>query len=81
MKRENFNQNWRFTDLTLAKEPQLITLPHDAMIHQARDAANPSGSAQAYFLGCSYRYEKTFDAPAKWESQHILFQGDSVKIS
>ena len=78
MKRENFNQNWRFTDLTLAKEPQLITLPHDAMIHQARDAANPSGSAQAFFPGGSYRYEKTFDAPVKWESQHILFQFEGV---
>ena len=78
MKRENFNQNWRFTDLTLAKDPQPVTLPHDAMIHQARDASNPSGSAQAYFPGGSYRYEKTFEAPAVWKNQHILFQFEGV---
>lgn len=52
-----------------------VTLPHDAMIHEARKADNPSGSAQAYFSGGKYVYENTFEKPA---AEHVLFQFEGV---
>ena len=75
MKRENFNENWHFIDQSLGKEPQHVTLPHDAMIHQVRKADNPSGSAQAYFPGGAYVYEKTFENPG---AEHMVFQFEGV---
>ena len=68
MKRESFYENWMF-------EGKSITLPHDAMIHRERKADAPSGSAQAYFPGGKYVYEKVF---AKPEAEHVLFQFEGV---
>lgn len=52
-----------------------VTLPHDAMIHESRRADNPSGSAQAYYPGGKYVYEKTFERP---EAEHVTFQFEGV---
>lgn len=68
MKRICFNSGWTCNGT-------LVTLPHDAMIHQSRKADNPSGSAQAYFPGGKYIYEKKFLKP---EDEHILFQFEGV---
>lgn len=76
MQKTNFNSGWKFAKQGESLQP--VTLPHDAMIHQVRDAANSSGSAQAYFPGGSYQYEKTFTAPAEWEGQHIVLQFEGV---
>lgn len=71
MKKTSFNQNW-----TCNGAP--VRLPHDAMIHEIRDAGNPSGSAQAFFPGGTYVYEKVFSVPAEWEGQHLLLQFEGV---
>ena len=76
MQKQNFNIGWKFAKQGEALQP--VTLPHDAMIHQVRDATNLSGSAQAYFPGGSYQYEKIFTAPAEWEGQHIVLQFEGV---
>ena len=73
MKRESFNNNWRFAKQGGEIKP--VTLPHDAMIFETRDPAAPSGSAQAYFPGGAYVYEKTF---AKPEAEHVLLQFEGV---
>ena len=52
-----------------------VVLPHDAMIHETRKADNPSGSAQAYFPGGKYVYEKTFSKPA---AEHVTFQFEGI---
>ena len=68
MKRLCFNTGW-----TCNNKP--VTTPHDAMIHKARRADNPSGSAQAYFPGGNYVYEKTFHKP---DAEHVVFQFEGV---
>ena len=68
MKRTCFHTGWTCNGAA-------VTLPHDAMIHEIRKADNPSGSAQAYFPGGSYVYEKTFEKPGE---EHVLFQFEGV---
>lgn len=68
MKKTCFNLNWMCNGDSL-------TLPHDAMIHETRKADNPSGSAQAYFPGGKYVYEKTFSKPT---AEHVTFQFEGV---
>lgn len=68
MKKINFNANWYCNG-------KPVTLPHDAMIHEERKADNPSGSAQAYFPGGTYVYEKTFEKP---NAESVVFQFEGV---
>lgn len=68
MKKLCFNTDW-----TCNGAP--VTLPHDAMIHENRRADNLSGSAQAYFPGGKYVYEKTFERP---DAEHVTFQFEGV---
>ena len=68
MKKCSFNNGWSCNGTA-------VTLPHDAMIHEIRKADNPSGSAQAYFPGGKYVYEKIFLKP---EAEHVLFQFEGV---
>ncbi len=68
MKKLNFNLDWTCNGVA-------VTVPHDAMIHEPRVAGNPSGSAQAYFPGGTYVYEKRFQKP---EAEHMLFQFEGV---
>lgn len=68
MKRQSFNDNWMF-------DGQLVTLPHDAMIHGERRPDAPSGSPQAYFPGGKYVYEKRFQRP---DAKHVLLLFEGV---
>lgn len=68
MKKVSFNDNWTCNGTA-------VTLPHDAMIHEARCAENPSGSGGAFFSGGSYVYEKSFSCP---EAEHVLIQFEGV---
>lgn len=75
MRKIDFNENWTFK----TKERQInnLTLPHDAQLLDGRMADSPGGSGHGYFLGNIYEYEKHFEVPADWASQHIeiLFEG------
>ena len=68
MKKLCFNTGWTCNGAA-------VRLPHDAMIHERRKADNPSGSAQAYFPGGKYVYEKTFERP---DAEHVTFQFEGV---
>ncbi len=68
MKKSNFCCGWICNG-------QTVTLPHDAMIHRDRVPGHASGSAQAYFPGGSYVYEKTFEKP---NAEHVVFQFEGV---
>lgn len=74
MKKTDFNANWTFCKQGFANV-QPVTLPHDAMIHEERSPQNLSGSAQAFFPGGKYVYEKTFPRPA---AAHVLLQFEGV---
>ncbi|MBD5393267.1 MAG: glycoside hydrolase family 2 protein [Lachnospiraceae bacterium] len=68
MKKISFNSGWRCNGAD-------VIVPHDAMLHQKRDPKSPTGSAQAFFPGGSYVYEKSFQKP---EEKHVLFQFEGV---
>ena len=68
MKKQSFNDSWSCNG-------QSVTLPHDAMIHLERKDGNLSGSAQAYFPGGKYVYEKRFQRP---EAEHARIQFEGV---
>ena len=68
MKKQSFNENWRCNG-------QPVTLPHDAMLHGERRPDAASGSAQAYFPGGKYVYEKRFLRP---EAQRVILQFEGV---
>ena len=80
--RENKNQidfckNWEFSKIG-DEGSMLVTLPHDAMIHEKREAECESGSAGAYFPGGVYEYKKTFDVPTEWEGKKVLIRFEGV---
>ena len=68
MKRISFNTGWTCNSAA-------VTIPHDAMIHESRQADAPSGSAGGYFPGGTYVYEKTFKKP---DAAHVIFQFEGV---
>lgn len=73
----DFNRNWTYC--REGEEVQIpVTLPHDAMLHEARQADAESGSAGAYFPGGIYLYRKEFDVPAEWAGSQILVRFEGV---
>ncbi len=71
MIRYNFNDNWSCN----GKD---VSLPHDAMILEARQADAPGGSAVGFFPGGKYTYEKKFDLPADWAGKNVKLQFEGV---
>ena len=76
MQKIGFNDNWQFHKQGYTNT-QTVILPHDAMIHEAREPDGTGGSGHGYFPGGIYVYEKTFTAPAEWAEGTIslLFEG------
>ncbi|MBP5236192.1 MAG: glycoside hydrolase family 2 protein, partial [Clostridia bacterium] len=68
MKKISFIDNWLYNG-------SRITLPHDAMLHEARDQKAACGSAGAFFPGGEYVYEKKFEKP---DAAHALLQFEGV---
>jgi hypothetical protein len=77
MKKQEFNSQWLFKKVD-SKDVQIVDVPHDAMIHEKRDANATGGSGLAYFPGGMYSYEKTFDVPMDWKEQYVLFEFEGV---
>lgn len=76
MKRESFNDGWKFGKQ--GEEKRKVFLPHDAMQLEQRSADAKGESACAYFPGAVYEYEKTLKVPADWEGKHVLLQFEGV---
>lgn len=74
MRKQPFNSDWSFSKQSV-EGTQLITLPHDAMIHALRDPSAACGSAGAFFPGGRYVYEKRFSRP---DAEHVLIQFEGV---
>ena len=68
MKKKSFQENWTCNE-------KAVTLPHDAMLHEARNPKAASGSAGAFFPGGHYVYEKKFQRP---QAEHVVFQFEGV---
>lgn len=76
MRKINFCKDWQFSKI--GGPVRSITLPHDAMLEEKRNANAPSGSAGAYFVGGEYIYTKQFTVSSDFEEKHYLLQFEGV---
>ena len=74
---EDFGSGWTYWSDN-QPEKVAVTLPHDAMIGQARRADAPSGYGSAYFPADVYHYEKSFDVPRAWLEKHVSLHFEGV---
>lgn len=84
MKRESFNSGWLFyhgggtaLERTIkgAQQPIPVTLPHDAMIGQARNAQTPTGNATGYYPAETVHYTKEFEWDGDAGAAYLEFEG------
>ena len=53
---KKINERWLFEK---ADTTVMVDLPHDAMLHEKRDAVSPGGVNSGFFMGGKYTYSKT----------------------
>ncbi|MBP3885666.1 MAG: hypothetical protein J6D54_12140, partial [Olsenella sp.] len=72
-------EGWRFWRSAEAEgEGEAVSVPHDAMLGEGRDANAPSGGAGAYFEGGVYRYEREIVAPEGWCDACVTLEFEGV---
>lgn len=71
-----FNDNWRF--YKAGGTPISVTLPHDAMIYEKRQADCPNGVNTGYFPGGVYYYEKNFSLSEKEVRGSVILHFEGV---
>lgn len=82
----SFNDSWTvrpkvspYAQLQGAPTPgEPVTLPHDAIIGQARTATGPVGGRNGYFPGGVFEYSKTFDAPEHYRTKVVRLELQGV---
>ena len=84
MERESFNSGWLFCHgsgtalertITGAQTPVPVTLPHDAMIAEARDPQTPTGNATGYYPAETVHYTKEFAMDELPGAAYLEFEG------
>ena len=73
-----FNTGWSCAHLDGSNTPKSVTIPHDAMLEEHRNALAPSGKNGCWFEGFDYLYEKRFTAPADWADKDLLLEFEGV---
>ncbi len=73
-----FHTGWTCRHLQGNDVPRAVSIPHDAMLEEHRDALAPSGKNGCWFEGYDYLYEKTFTAPADWSDKALLLEFEGV---
>lgn len=80
MIKQDFNQNWTFSKEDQTVQACKITLPHDAMIFEARSKDAATGAGGGYFPGGSYVYTKTFRVPEAAAGQQWLVEFEGAYL-
>ncbi|MGI6315421.1 MAG: glycoside hydrolase family 2 protein [Christensenellales bacterium] len=84
MIKQSFNRDWTFSKgaggffRPAQGEVCAVTLPHDAMIHERREAGNPAGAACGYFPGGSYVYNKTLTTAPEDAGKTFILQFEGM---
>lgn len=79
MKKLDFNGNWLFERLATPDAPAVpVTLPHDAMLHEARQPDCVNGHTTGYYPGGKYRYTKVFTPDSAWAGQTVQLEFEGV---
>lgn len=87
MIRTSFNDGWtvrpfnEFFNVSAGEEPTPITLPHDAMIAQYRDAEKVNGHKKSYFPEGAYEYEKKFFVPHEYKDKRMTLEFEGVYMN
>ena len=90
MKRIRFNDGWTVRKpsgnplmemMGGAAAGTPVTLPHDAMIHEARTQATANQHQTGFYPGGVYEYVKTFDAPVEWKDKAVIFEFEGVYMN
>ena len=73
--------NWKFCKGVVSslkimemsgKAPEVVTLPHDAMIYEKRTKETKNGSRTGFYPGGIYTYFKDIDVPEEWENRAAI---------
>ena len=67
---------WR--DAEGVGEPEVVRVPHDAMLSEPRSADAVTGSAGAYFPGGTYRYEHKVVVEDAWDGCALVLEFEGV---
>lgn len=82
MIKKDFNCDWTFSEDAgswfAGAEVQNVTLPHDAMILEERNAENPSGPAGGFFPGGNYQYTKMLEISPEDSGKTFILQFEGV---
>lgn len=87
MEKISLNDNWKFVKgyvpslrvLSMyGKEAQNVNLPHDAMVHEKRDANTANGGATGFYPGGIYTYFKSIEVPTQWQGKSIIIEFEGV---
>lgn len=57
---------------------EMITLPHDAMIHERRTKETKNKHQTGFYPGGVYHYTKNFDVPQEWENKNVSLEFEGV---
>ena len=77
MKSVDFCKDWRFKKAS-QDSYTVVTLPHDATLHEGRSPDSLGESGHGWFLGGIYEYEKTFFVPDEWRDFAAILQFGGV---
>ena len=79
--------NWKFCKGVVSslkimemsgKAPEVVTLPHDAMIYEKRTKETKNGSQTGFYPGGIYTYFKDIDVPEEWENRAALLEFEGI---
>lgn len=74
----NFNSDWIFWSEKDVDDKQMVSIPHDAMLHEKRSKDAKGGSATAYFPGGVYFYEKHFEISEDLKAKHLELEFEGI---
>lgn len=57
---------------------EMLTLPHDAMIHEERTQSTKNQHQTGFYPGGCYTYTKMFEAPEEWQDKNIYIEFEGV---
>lgn len=77
MIRQSFNQDWLFTQEGTERR-EIVTLPHDAMLHTDRKTDTRIYFLLVGFQGGKYVYQKKFFVPAEYADKDVILELEGV---
>lgn len=78
MKKISFNDDWKYYRINEEGHSKIISLPHDAMIHEDRSHDSAGGVNISWFQAFDYVYEKAFFVPEADADKVIFLEFEGI---